>query len=156
MNLANFLVRSARTCPDNPAVSLGESVWIHKDRTLGWRLARTVCIALALGGGLAAAAAEAPAVIRNRALTVGGAKEVDAAVKVVAIDSRTVVDDKSYIEVAPGQHAIEVVCTARVLVGMGTVDFPNTSVLTIQAESGRVYRLDAKVTVRGDCTPVLE
>jgi hypothetical protein len=126
------------------------------DRTWGWRLARTVCIALAWGGGLAAAAAEPPAVIRNRALTVGGGKEVDAAVKVVAIDSRPVVDEKSTIEVASGQHLIEVVCTARVLVGMGTVDFPNTSVLTIQAESGREYRLDAKVTVRGDCAPVLE
>ncbi len=29
MNLANFLARSARTFPDNPAVSLGESVWIR-------------------------------------------------------------------------------------------------------------------------------
>jgi len=29
MNLANFLARSARTYPDNPAVSLGENVWIR-------------------------------------------------------------------------------------------------------------------------------
>jgi long-chain acyl-CoA synthetase len=29
MNLANFLARSARTFPDHPAVSLGESVWIN-------------------------------------------------------------------------------------------------------------------------------
>ena len=29
MNLANFLARAARTFPDNPAVSLGESVWIR-------------------------------------------------------------------------------------------------------------------------------
>jgi hypothetical protein len=127
-----------------------------RDGTLGCRLARTACIALALGGGLAAPAAEPPAVIRNRAVTVGGGLEVDAAVKVVAIDSRPVVDEKSCIEVAPGKHVIEVVCTARVLVGMGTVDFPGKSVLTIQVESGRVYRLDAKVTVRGDCTPALE
>jgi len=28
MNLANFLARSARTFPDNPAVSQGENVWI--------------------------------------------------------------------------------------------------------------------------------
>ena len=127
-----------------------------KDRTLGCRLAQTVCIALALAGGLAASAAEPPALIRNRALTVGGGKEVDAAVKVVAIDSRPVVDEKSHTEVAPGRHAIEVVCTARVLVGMGTVDFPSNSVLSIEVQSGRVYRLDAKVTVQGDCTPVLE
>lgn len=125
-------------------------------RTLGCRLAQTVCIALALGGGLAAPAAEPPAVIRNRALTVGGGKEVDAAVKVVAIDSRPVVDEKSHVEVAPGEHVIEVVCTARVFVGMGTVDFPSKSILIIQVESGRVYRLDAKVTVQGDCTPVLQ
>ena len=127
-----------------------------RDRTLGCRLAQTVCIALALGGGLAAPAAEPPAVIRNRALTVGGGKEVDAAVNVVAIDSRPVVDETSHIEIAPGKHVIEVACTARVLVGMGTVDFPNKSALTIRVESGRVYRLDAKVTVQGDCTPVLE
>ena len=127
-----------------------------KDRTLGCRLAQTVCIALALGGGLAAPAAEPPAVIRNRALTVGGGKEVDAAVKVVAIDSRPVVDEKSHIEVAPGKHLIEVVCTARVFVGMGNVDFPSNSVLTIRVESGREYRLDAQLTVQGDCTPVLE
>ena len=127
-----------------------------KHRTAGCRLAQTVCIALALGGGLAAPAAESPAVIMNRARTGGGGKEVDAAVNVVAIDSRPVVDKKSRIEVAPGQHVIEVVCTARVFVGMGTVDFPSTSVLTIRVESGRVYRLDAKVTVQGDCTPVLE
>lgn len=92
----------------------------------------------------------------NRALTVGGGKEVDAAVNVVAIDSRPVVDGKSHIEVAPGQHVIEVICTARVFVGMGTVDFPSKSVLTIRVESGREYRLDAKVTVQGDCSPVLE
>jgi len=127
-----------------------------KHRTWGLRLAQTVCIAMALGSGLVAPAAEPPALIRNRALTVGGGKEVDAAVKVVVIDSRPVVDAISHIEVAPGNHVIEVACTARVLVGMGTVDFPSTSVLTIRVESGRVYRLDAKVTVQGDCTPVLE
>ena len=127
-----------------------------KGRTLGCRLAQAVCIALALGGGLAAPAAEPPAVSRNRAMTVGGGKEVDAAVKVVVIDSRSVVDEKSPIEVAPGEHVIEVVCTARVFVGMGTVDFPSKSALTIRVESGRVYRLDAKVTVQGACTPVLE
>lgn len=127
-----------------------------KDRPLGYRFAQTVCIALALGGGLAALAAEPPAVIRNRALTVGGGKEVDASVTVVAIDSRPVVGGKSHTEVAPGMHEIEVVCTTRVLVGMGTVDFPNTSLLTVQVESGRVYRLDAKATVRGGCTPLLE
>lgn len=127
-----------------------------KVRTLGRWLAQTVCIALALAGGLAAPAAEPPAIIRNRALTVGGGKEFDAAVNVVAIDSRPVVGEKSHIEVAAGEHEIEVVCTARVLVGMGTVDFPGKSTLTIRVESGRVYRLDAKVTVQGDCTPVLE
>lgn len=118
-------------------------------------LAQTVCIVVIVGGGLAAPAAEPPAVIMNRALTVGGGKEVDAAVKVVAIDSRPVVAETSDIEIAPGKHVIEVLCTARVFVGMGTVDFPSKSALTIQLESGRVYRLDAKVTVQGDCTPVL-
>jgi hypothetical protein len=127
-----------------------------KENTLIHRLAQTVCMVVIVGGGLAAPAAEPPAVIMNRALTVGGGKEVDAAVKVVVIDSRSVVDEKSPIEVAAGEHVIEVECTARVFVGMGTVDFPSKSVLTIRVESGRVYRLDAKVTVQGDCTPVLE
>jgi hypothetical protein len=127
-----------------------------KGRTLGCRLVQMLCMAVALGGTLAAPAAEPPAVIRNRALTVGGGKEVDAAVNVVAIDSRPVVAKTSHIEIAPGKHVIEVLCTARVFVGMGTVDFPNKSALTIQLESGREYRLDAKVTVQGDCTPVLE
>ena len=126
------------------------------DGTSGCRLARTVCLALALGGGLAALAADPPAIIRNRALTVGGGKEVDAAVSVVAIDSRPVIGEPSLVEVAPGEHVIEVMCTARVFVGMGTMDFPSQSVATIQAESGQEYRLDAKVAVQGDCTPVLE
>jgi hypothetical protein len=124
--------------------------------TSGCRLARMVCIALALGGSWAAPAEEPPAVIWNRAVTMGGGKEVDAAVNVVAIDSQSVAEEDSYIEVGPGRHVIEVVCTARVLVGMGTVDFPITSILTIQVESGRVYRLDAKATVQGACTPALE
>ncbi len=126
------------------------------DRTSGHRLAQTAWVALALAGGLVASAAEPPAVIANRAFTVGGGKEVDAAVNVVAIDSRPIAGTKSRIDVTPGQHAIEVTCTARVFVGMGTVDFPGKSVLTLVAESGREYRLDAKVTVQGDCTPMLE
>lgn len=127
-----------------------------KKRPLGYRFAQMLCIALALGGGLAAPAEEPPAVISNRALTVGGGKEVDASVTVVAIDSRLVTDKAARIDVSPGEHVIEVLCTARVFVGMGTVDFPGKSILTIHVESGRVYRLDAKVTVRGDCIPVLE
>jgi hypothetical protein len=129
-------------------------VCTQENKLIYW-LAQTVCIVVIVGGGLAAPAALPPAVIMNRALTVGGGKEVDAAVKVVAIDSRPVVAETSDIEIAPGKHVIEVACTARVFVGMGTVDFPSKSALTIQLESGRVYRLDAKVTVQGDCTPVL-
>ena len=61
MNLANFLVRSARTFPGNPAVSLGESVWIRYGELMrrvaamaaGFRhslgLVPGDCIALAMG-----------------------------------------------------------------------------------------------------------
>ena len=126
-----------------------------KDWKLVCRLVHSACIVLALWGG-AVLAAEPPALIKIRALAVGTGKEVDAAVSVVAIDARPVVDEESDVEVAPGRHEIEVECTARVFVGMGTVDFPSKSVLTIDVLSGRVYRLDAKVTVQGDCTPVLE
>jgi long-chain acyl-CoA synthetase len=44
MNLANFLARSARTFPDSPAVSLGESVWI----TYGDLMRRVAAMAAAL------------------------------------------------------------------------------------------------------------
>ena len=61
MNLANFLVRSARTFPDNPAVSVGENVWIRYGELMrrvaamaaGFRhslgLVPGDCIALAMG-----------------------------------------------------------------------------------------------------------
>jgi long-chain acyl-CoA synthetase len=61
MNLANFLTRSARTFPDNPAVSLGESVWIKYGDLMrrvvamaaGFRNALGLvpgdCVALAMG-----------------------------------------------------------------------------------------------------------
>jgi long-chain acyl-CoA synthetase len=61
MNLANFLARSARTFPQNPAVSLGESVWIRYGDLMrrvaamaaGLRnalgLAPGDCVALAMG-----------------------------------------------------------------------------------------------------------
>jgi long-chain acyl-CoA synthetase len=61
MNLATFLVRSARTFPDNPAVSLGENVWIRYGELMrrvaamaaGFRhslgLVPGDCIALAMG-----------------------------------------------------------------------------------------------------------
>ena len=61
MNLANFLARSARTFPDNPAVSLGESVWIKYGELMrrvaamaaGFRNALDLvpgdCVALAMG-----------------------------------------------------------------------------------------------------------
>lgn len=120
------------------------------------RLVLMVCIAAALCSGLAVLAVEPSALIRNRMVTPGGGKEVDAAVQVVAIDSLTVDGELSEVEVAPGKHRIEVVCTARVFVGMGTVDFPNRAILAIQVESGRVYQLDARVTVKGECAPVLQ
>ena len=61
MNLANFLARSARIFPDNPAVSLGESVWIKYGDLMrrvvamaaGFRNALGLvpgdCVALAMG-----------------------------------------------------------------------------------------------------------
>ena len=61
MNLANFLARSARTFPDRPAVSLGESVWVRYGELMrrvaamaaGFRdvlgLLPGDCVALAMG-----------------------------------------------------------------------------------------------------------
>ena len=81
---------------------------------LGFRVVQSVCVALTLAGSLAALMAEPLAVIRNRALTVGGGKEVDAAVKILAIDSLPIVDGKSKIAVAPGEHAIKEIGRAHV------------------------------------------
>ena len=119
------------------------------------RLVKSACLASALLVGLTGTAAAPPALIKNRTVMVGGGKDVDAAVRVIAIDSREIDAGVSEFEVAPGKHAIEVECTARVFVGMGTVDFPERSALSVELESGRTYQLDAAVTVKGECLPVL-
>jgi hypothetical protein len=124
-----------------------------KNSTCRW--VNLACLASAILVGLTVIAAEPPALIKNRTVTVGGGKEVDASVKVVAIDSHGVDAGVSELEVSPGKHAIEVECTARVFVGMGTVDFPERSALSVELESGRAYQLDAAVTIKGECVPVL-
>jgi hypothetical protein len=124
-------------------------------KTSSVRWVNLACLTSAILMGLTVIAAEPPAMIKNRTVTVGGGKEVDAAVKVVAIDSREVDAGAAQFEVVPGKHAIEVECTARVFVGMGTVDFPERSVLSLELESGRAYQLDAAVTLKGECVPVL-
>ncbi|MEO8164335.1 MAG: AMP-binding protein [Betaproteobacteria bacterium] len=48
MNLTHFLARSARTFPDNPAVSLGESVWIR----YGDLMRRVAAMAAGIRNGL--------------------------------------------------------------------------------------------------------
>jgi hypothetical protein len=100
--------------------------------------------------------AEEAAFITNRAFTVGGGKEVDAAVRVLAVDFVAVNATQSKVRLSGGTHVVEVLCTARVLVGMGTADFDRKSALTVQVAAGRTYQLDARVSVRGECTPVLE
>ncbi|MEQ1881358.1 MAG: hypothetical protein ABL878_10355 [Burkholderiales bacterium] len=124
-----------------------------KKSTCRWL--RSACLASAVLVGLTVFAAEPPAFIKNRAVMVGGGKEIDAAVRVIAIDSHEIDAGISQFEVAPGKHAIEVECTARVFVGMGTVDFPERSALSVELKSGRTYQLDATVTVKGECVPVL-
>ena len=114
-----------------------------------------VCMTVALCAGSSAWAAERPAVIKNRAVTVGGGKEVDALVTVVAVDQRPVNGELPEVVVPAGQHEIEVECTARVFVGMGTVDFPARTVLSVQVEAGGTYQLDAAVNVKGDCVPTM-
>jgi hypothetical protein len=127
-----------------------------KIKTSTGRWVNLACLTSAILMGLTVIAAEPPALIKIRTVTAGGGKEVDAAVRVVAIDSREVAADFSEIEVSPGNHAIEVECTARVFVGMGTVDFPERSVLSVELESGRTYQLDAAVSLKGECIPVLK
>ncbi|MBC8007281.1 MAG: hypothetical protein H7X76_04445 [Prolixibacteraceae bacterium] len=114
-----------------------------------------VCL-LAATSGAAVSRAEEAAVIRNRAFAHGGGKEVDAAVRMVAVDSVPVGAKLAQVRIAAGTRAIEVVCTARVLAGMGTVDFDSISVLTVQVAGGRSYQLEARVSVQGDCAPFLE
>ncbi len=115
----------------------------------------SACVLAALLGVATAEAAET-ALIRNRMFAAGGGKELDAAVRIVAIDSIPLRDLLPAVQIAAGTHVIELSCTARVFAGMGTVDFDSRSTLTVDIAAGRTYQLDAQVSVRGDCTPVLE
>ena len=124
-------------------------------RSAGLHFVRVLCIALAVSV-VQVPAAQSPAVIRNRALVPGAGKEVDAAVKVLAVDARPISGASAEVDVAPGRHIIKILCTARVLAGMGTVDFESKSEIAMTAESGRIYQLDGIATVRGECRPVLQ
>jgi hypothetical protein len=96
------------------------------------------------------------AFIMNRAFAVGEGKEVDAAVRVLRIDSVPVSASLSKVPCSAGRHVIEVSCTARVFAGMGTVDFDSRSAMAVEVAAGRTYQLGARYSVRGDCAPVLE
>ena len=100
--------------------------------------------------------AEEVAVIVNRAFAAHGGKEVDAAVRVLAVDSVPVSAMQSRLLLSGEAHVIDVLCTARVFVGMGTVDFDSQSRMTIRVATGRTYQLNARASVQGECTPVLE
>ena len=129
---------------------------MRENSSRGWHSWLTAVCLLAATSGAAVSRAEEAAVIRNRAFTPGGGKEVDAAVRIMAVDSVPVSATLPQVRVPAGTRVIEVVCTARVFVGMGTVDFDSKSALTVQVTGGRSYQLDAGVSVQGDCSPVLE
>lgn len=118
------------------------------------RLPAACLLAVMLGASMAGAAEDG--FILNRAFTVGDGKEVDAAVRVLKLDSVAVRASLPKVRTPAGTHVLEVLCTARVFAGMGTVDFGSRSVMTIEVEAGRTYQLGARYSVRGDCTPVLE
>lgn len=113
------------------------------------------CLLLAVPDA-SAVEAGAVAFIMNRAFAVGGGREVDAAVRVLAIDSAPVSASLSEVPSSAGRHVIEVSCTARVFAGMGTIDFDSRSAMAVELAAGRSYQLGARYSVRGDCTPVLE
>ncbi|MEO8159067.1 MAG: hypothetical protein ABI648_14820 [Betaproteobacteria bacterium] len=113
------------------------------------------CLLLAVPDALAVEAGEV-AFIMNRAFAVGEGKEVDAAVRVLRIDSVPVSASLSKVPCSAGRHVIEVSCTARVFAGMGTVDFDSRSAMAVEVAAGRTYQLGARYSVRGDCAPVLE
>jgi hypothetical protein len=127
----------------------------NHEKSVG-RWVKSAFLSSAVLAGLTVIAAEPPALIKNRTVLVGGGKEVDAAVRVIAIDAQLVSDSASEFQASPGKHVIDVECTARVFVGMGTVDFPERSALSVVLESGRAYQLDAAVTLKGECVPVLK
>jgi hypothetical protein len=118
------------------------------------RLPAACLLAVMLGASMAEAAEDG--FILNRAFTVGEGKEIDAAVRVLKLDSVAVDPSLSIIRTSAGAHVLEVSCTARVFAGMGRVDFDSRSAMTIEVEAGRTYQLGARYSVRGDCTPVLE
>lgn len=130
-----------------------------KAHALTFRAACLLGSCLVLAASLVPAAdadAGETAVIRNKALAIGGGKEVDAAVSIGSIDSRRVQPGNDSLETAAGKHSLVVLCRARVFVGMGTVDFDTRAVMDVDLEAGRTYQLGARATVKGDCIPVIE
>ncbi len=105
----------------------------------------------------AAQADDKPAIVKNKEFSLDDKKkEVDAAVAVEALNGKPVTLEVAEVEVPPGEQEIEVHCTSRLFVGMGTVDFGKSVRMAYKFEPGKVYRLGARVDPRGDCVPTLD
>jgi hypothetical protein len=95
------------------------------------------------------------AVVKNKVFD-SQHKELDTAVYVTKVNELDMEEGQDEIEVSPGNRILEVACIVRTFVGMGTVDLGKSTRMSVTLAAGRTYRLDAKLTKDGDCTPILQ
>lgn len=108
---------------------------------------------------LAWASASAPAadhaIIKNKVLD-AQRKELDTAVYVTKVNDLGMEEGQAEIEVSAGERTLDIYCIVRTFVGMGTVDIGKSTRMIVKLDAERTYRLDAKLSAEGDCTPTLQ
>jgi hypothetical protein len=102
-----------------------------------------------------AALAQEKATIKNKDFDPGG-KEMDASVAIVKINGEPMEGVSDEVQVAAGEQRVQVVCTSRLFVGMGTMDIAKEVDLTVDLKKGRTYKLGARLSEKGDCMPTIE
>jgi hypothetical protein len=115
--------------------------------------------ALLLAGSAICAVALAAdnAIIKNKILAaITKDQEQDAAVTVLKVGAKQFAPDQAAVQAPAGEQSLEIECTSRTFVGMGTMDISKTVNMTVKLEPGRTYQLGAKLSKRGDCMPTIE
>jgi hypothetical protein len=95
------------------------------------------------------------ATIRNKSFD-ERRKEVDASVVVKKVNGLEMEADQSEVDVSAGERTLELECTVRTFVGMGTVDIGKLKQITVPLEAGHTYQLGAKLSPDGECTPTID
>jgi hypothetical protein len=110
----------------------------------------------ALLGVSVAALAQEKATIKNKDFEPAAGKEMDASVAVVKINGAPMEGVTDEVQVTAGEQRVQVVCTSRLFVGMGTMDIAKEVDLTVDVKKGRTYKLGARLSEKGDCMPTIE